>query len=480
MALTSMRTNAFMGVRPGYEGEDASWQWAREAWNVDTENGQLKRARGFSKVFRTPLYGSSTLFRLHLWPKEEGNPGCIVLRQDGVWRYKEASEVWGGLWGFATLAEDGNKFDFLPVKIGEQEQLLIASGKYPIRCWQEGEDTVTVFGSEQKQSQAPVNYLALYFGRLFAAGEKEHPARLYWSQAPGDGRSIDNWGTAEEGADVSGGYLEVGTDSSPITGLKAMSNQLVILKADRLYRLLGDRPSNFRIQPVEGPLFAPRHTACLAYGDRLFFLTERGLFFYDGQSLRRTRHGGDLNKLLETADLSLCKGAVWGTKLYFTLKNSAESTYNDAVAVYDVERDCFLLLRGFQVVDVQSCQGKLYILLGTGVICVFDDSETYNGVPIEASWSTPWSAAGSLYEDKRLKELTAPGYGDGALEVEAGWESGCCYSSLPLTTWGQPAIARLQGGGRMLRLKLSNQDGGDFCLYGGLEVLVDRQKHIPG
>lgn len=480
MAMTSIRTGRFMGVKPLYEGEDSSWQWARMAWNVDTEEGQLKRAGGFSKVFPISLYGTSRLFRLHLWPREGSNPGCIALRQDGLWRYRETEKLWRGLWAFQTLREDGNLFDFLPVKIGEQEKLLIASGQDPIYCWEEGTDDVEAFGSEEKQSQAPVNYLAMYFGRLFAAGEKEHPARLYWSQAPGDGRSIDNWGTAEEGADVSGGYMEVGTDSSPITGLKAMSNQLVILKKDRLYRLLGDRPSNFRIQPVEGPRFEPRHTACLDYGDRLFFFTEQGLFFYDGQTLRRTPHGKDLNGLLEKADLSTCQGTVHGTRLYFTMRLLGESKYNDTVAVYDVERDCFLLLRGFQVVDMESCQGKLYLLTGDGSVCAFNGSDTYDGTAIEASWSTPWSAAGSLYENKRLCELTAPGYGEGALEVEAGWESGCCYSSLPLTSWGQPSIARLQGGGRMLRLTLSNQNGEDFCLYGGMELLVDKQKHIPG
>lgn len=479
MALTTLKLGPFMGVQPEFEGEN-SLQWAKEAWNVDTEDGQLKRAGGFSKVFRNPLSGTQTLFRLHLWPRETGNPGCIVLRKDGIWRYKESQEVWSGIWGFGTPAEDGSRFDFLPVKIGEQEQLLIASGKYPIRCWQEDADDVTVFGSEEKQSQAPVNYLALYFGRLFAAGEKAHPARLYWSQAPGDGRSIDNWGTAKEGADVSGGYMEVGTDSSPITGLKAMSNQLVILKRDRLYRLLGDRPSNFRIQPVEGPLWEPRHTACLAYGDRLFFLTETGLYFYDGQTLRRPPHGGDLNRLLKKADLSHCMSAVCGTKLYFTLKLSAQSAYEDAVAVYDIERDCFLLLRGFSAVDLYSCQGKLYLLTGAGALCVFDQSDTYNGAAIEALWKTPWTAAGSLYEEKRLMDLTAAGWGEGALDVEAGWESGSCFSTLPLASWGQLGVARLQGGGRRIQLTLKNLQGKDFCLLGGMELLMDRQKHIPG
>lgn len=481
MALTSIRTKGFMGVKPLFEGEDSSWQWARTAWNVDTENGQLKRAGGFSKLNRLPLVspGGVKACRMYLWPRENREPGLIVLKQDSVYWYNDENK-WQGVWGVNTSIEDRSRTDVLPVKTGEEEQLLIASGQYPIQSWKEGDERVQVFGSEENQSLAPVGYLALYFGRLFAAGEKEHPARLYWSQAPGDGRSLNNWGPAAEGADVSGGYLEVGTDSSPITGLKAMSNQLVILKEDRIYRLLGDRPSNFRIQPVEGPMCQPRHTASLVYGDRLFFFTRQGLFFYDGQCLRRSPHGGDLNELLKKADLTYSRGAVWGTRLYFTMRLLGDSEYDDAVAVYDLERDCFLLLNGFTTIDLCNCQGNLYILTGRGYACIFDGSDKYDLADIDASWSTTWSAAGSLYEEKRVRELTAPGYGDGVLDVEVGWESGCCYSTLPMTGWGQPAIARLQGGGRMLRLTLSNRNGEDFCLYGGMELLVDKQKKIPG
>lgn len=479
MALKSIQIGPFFGVKLRQQGQDPALDWAEEGWNVDTEHGGLKRAGGFSRVYPTALTGSPTLFRLHLWPKAAGLPGCIALRSDGVLHYKESENVWESLWGFQTAGEAGSRFDFLPVRMGDKEKLLIASGTGPLRCWEENTDSITLFGTKEKLSDPAVNYLALYFGRLFAAGDAAHPARLYWSQTPGDGRTLDNWGTAEAGADVSGGHMEVGTDSEPITGLKAMSNQLVIFKKDRLYRLLGDRPSNFRIQPVEAPFRQPLHTACLLWGDRLFFLTEDGLYYYDGQTLCRTPHSRDISPLLERADLSACTGAACGNRLYFTLKLDPASPYNDAMAEYDLERDCFLLRRGFQAVDLQSCQGKLYLLTGDGSVCAFDGSGSYNGAPIEAVWTSHWTALGSLYADKRILELTAAGRGM-PLMFSVEWEDGSDMALLPLSIRKPLATARLRGGGRRLRLSFLNGKGGDFCLESPMELLYDQQKRIPG
>lgn len=193
MALKSIQIGPFFGVKLRQQGQDPALGWAEEGWNVDTEHGGLKRTGGFSRVYPTALTGSPTLFRLHLWPKAAGLPGCIALRSDGVLHYKESENVWESLWGFQTAGEAGSRFDFLPVRMGDKEKLLIASGTGPLRCWEEDTDSITLFGTEEKLSDPAVNYLALYFGRLFSAGDAAHPARLYWSQTPGDGRTLDNW-----------------------------------------------------------------------------------------------------------------------------------------------------------------------------------------------------------------------------------------------------------------------------------------------
>lgn len=95
MALKSIQIGPFFGVKLRQQGQDPALGWAEEGWNVDTEHGGLKRAGGFSRVYPTALTDSPTLFRLHLWPKAAGLPGCIALRSDGVLIGKRLGESVG-------------------------------------------------------------------------------------------------------------------------------------------------------------------------------------------------------------------------------------------------------------------------------------------------------------------------------------------------------------------------------------------------
>ena len=117
--------------------------------------------------------------------------------------------------------------------LGHLEQIL---------KWDGASAAAEPFGSAEQLSSAPAGLLELYYSRLFAAGDPAHPCRLYWSCAPGDARTVEDWSQDDASPNVSGGHVEVGTDSDPITGLFALSNQLLIFKRDSLYRLLGDRP----------------------------------------------------------------------------------------------------------------------------------------------------------------------------------------------------------------------------------------------
>jgi hypothetical protein len=59
-------------------------------------------------------------------------------------------------------------------------------------------------------SDIAVNFTAIHFSRFFASGDSAHPGRLYWSQPPGDTRSIEDWSADEYSDDASGGFMDVG------------------------------------------------------------------------------------------------------------------------------------------------------------------------------------------------------------------------------------------------------------------------------
>ena len=476
MALQTIRFGGFAGVKQGACAGGIPLNWAEDAQNVSTAGGKLSRAKGYRTILPTVSGAARKLRRLFIWPRNTGAVDCLVARQDSLFHYDSGTESWEDLYHY-TDDVDADTFDFLKTKIASTEVLLVGNGQESILKWVGSSASVAAFGSAQGLSNRAVNFLEMYFGRLFAAGDREHPARLYWSQAPGDGRTIEDWSADENSENVSGGHVEVGTDSDPITGLFALSNQLLIFKKDKLYRLLGDRPGNYRIVPVEAALAQPIHTACVLYGDRLFFLTDKGLYFYDGQTVRRTLHGADLLPLLAQVDFSAAASAACGDSLYFAVKEHGTSVHNDLLIEYDVLRDCFLLRRGFQTVDLASCYGTLYILTGRGEVAVLNEGTTYGGDPIQAYWETPWLDGASLLTVKQTVEAVLTGTG-GPLKVLALGESREGDSVSQLLGADVPTEFQLRSVGRRLKLRIENVNGSDFDLPGGAELLFDEQRRV--
>ncbi len=473
MANQSRIFQSFGGVRQDENDYIASPDSSPDACNMNTLDGSLTVATGFSRVVPTTLTPEAPFRRLYVYARPTGNVYLIADR-DCLYAYNAAEARWLMLYQLG-YAIDADLFDFLELKIGSDTRLLIAYGKEPMVLWDGESDTVTSFGSAEQGSNLLMNFIELYYGRLFAAGNPNFPCRLYWSQVPGDGRTVEDWTAADANENVSGGHVDVGTDSDPITGLFALSNQLLIFKRDSLYRLLGDRPSNYRILPVDASFAQPLHTACVRYADRLYFLTKQGLYFYDGQTVRRPSHYRALYRLLKTANLAQCAAVACGDTLYFACKEHASSAYNDLLIEYDVPRDCFMLRRGFSIAGLCAVHGVLYLLTGTGKVAAFDDSTTYDGAPIDAWWTTPRIDLGHKGVEKVLSNLFCTGTGDCfAVDVET---RDTRFSTIARFSDDDMAVTDvlLRGAGRVFRMRFRNVDGEPFSLDANVTALFESQ-----
>lgn len=474
MSFHTLKLDAFLGIVTDKSENLLSLDKSPDACNMDTRGGKLSVAKGFSRIFTSTLSSGSTYYRL-LAIEQNGSLRVLACTSQGVYMHNPSDESWDRLLDLSQTAITPDGFDFQLAKIGSDERLLICCPNGHIYKWDFVSSSLTLFGSAAQLSDSGQNFLSLYYNRLFSAGNSDHPCRLYWSKAPGDGRTIEDWSYDENSPNVSGGHVEVGTDSDPITGLFAMSNQLVIFKRDSIYRLLGDRPSNFRILPVDATLDQPVHTAVVLRGDRLFFLTRAGLCYYDGQTVQHPSYGTALSGLLKGTDLSTCAASACGDRLYFAVKEHAQSPYNDVLIELDLTRECFMLKRGFSAVDLCSCHNKQYLLTKTGSICVMDGSSDYDGSSINAYWTTPLIDLGSKLTQKQLIELYAAGNGDIEIDVLADGATHTSYLSLNAECIRQ---AKLHGEGRMFRLRIRNRDGKSFSIDTGAEVLVDLQHRI--
>ncbi len=473
MAYQTMTLPAFGSVRMDLCEGLLKPDMSPEAYNADTRSGALCPVGGFSRVMQETVGAETPYERMYVYATEQGNR-YFAAAQDMLYLYDATSAIWRPLYQFEHDVR-GERMDFLKVRIGTSDRLLIACGSEPMLSFDPETGTVDAFGTEEKRSYRTVSYAELYFGRLFAAGDPAAPSRLYWSKAPGGGRTIDDWRPDDASENVSGGFVDVGIDDDPITGLFALSNQLLIFKRDSLYRLLGDRPSNYRIVAVDASFRQPKHTACVRYADRLYFLTDGGLCFYDGQTVRKSAAFRALGPLLLQANLGGVRAAVCGDTLYFAIRKRFGAPYNETVIEYDVLRDRFMLREGFTAADLCTVHGALHALTGTGKLVVFDGNTSYDGDPINVVWTTPALDFGRKDVNKTLLRLTASGSGRIGVRVQANggvYETQTRLNSVPLGVTEIP----LRGVGRAFRLRFSSVGGAPFTLDAPMTLLCDQQR----
>lgn len=331
-------------------------------------------------------------------------------------------------------------------------------------------------------SDIHVNFVQMYFNRLFSAGDPDNPSRLYWSQPPGDYKNIEDWSADDAGADTGGGYVEIGqTTSDPIVGLCALSNQLIVFKQTSIYRLLGDRPSNYRVTLVNRDVETMVNSGRIAYGDVPYWLTRAGMYYHTGQSSQLMGDARLIQNILDKSYIGTCKAAEARDRMYFTIRRNG-GEYDDAIIIYDKTDRNYLLRDGFTVIDIASYDGKLYMINENGYVYVWTaDAHTYDGIEIEAEWNTPLTDFHEMTVIKAVDGMYLRGertdgrsgivklrYKIGEFEIEEAYE-------MPEDN-GEVLRIPLRNEGRVFTLKISNERGSWFKIMGGVSVHYERKQ----
>ncbi len=334
-------------------------------------------------------------------------------------------------------------------------------------------------------STAKVNYLAIHFSRLFAAGDPEKPSRLYYSQIAGDGRTIEDWSADDFSVNAGGGFMEVGDSvGDPIMGLVALSTQLLIIKRYSIYRLLGDRPGNYTIERVDAEVERLTHTAVTMHGDVAFYLTPAGLCYFNNVTAQVMPDARNLQKFMKGCYVSQSKACEAKDRLYFSCyrgDDAAGREYDDHIIVYDVGRRTYTLRDGFDIADLMALDGVVYMVNSERFIFRFDEGEDYDGRPIDAYWKTQCTDWRARAIDKKVDEI----FLRGVCEKEP--------AAMLLTTrfGGREKIFRALvkddpeemmeiqphcDWARTFQFCFRNEAGSRFSLHGGMEVYVQAKE----
>ena len=472
MAVREYTIKTFKGINQAKHQNSIESGETPDARNVDTAQGNLAVAKGFVKHIQAQIPGDGTIKRLYVW-RDLVTVRYVVIAGNEVYAWRTTDEVpqWLLIHTYENIT--GDSWDFMECKIGSTDYLLIANGETQVIKWDGEAAQAELFGNEEKLSDVPVAYMGMHYSRFFAAGDRENPSRLYWSQSVGDERSIEDWRQDEASENASGGHVEVGdTDTDPIVGLCPLSNQLLIFKRDSIYRLLGDRPGNFRIYRVNAETEPMVNSSCILYGDTPFWMTGAGMYYFDGQTAQPMYNARNIQTFLADTSLTKCKGTENRDRLYFTCRN----TEGDAVIVYDVTDRTYMIRDGFQVSDIVGVSGKMFMVNNARYLYRFDEGPDYDGEPIEAYWQTPLTDLNDKPGIKLLQEMYIRGTGEaGAIvmvDAKVGRQTNNHRYLMPEEDEDVLEIP-LKNEGRTFSFKFYNEGGSRWTLQGGVMVLFE-------
>lgn len=469
MSIQTYSVDRFIGLNQSGDENLMSPACTPDAANMCTDGGELRVAYGFTRLFEAAVPGTLRIDFFTLY-RTNGAEIPVVIAGGVVYAYME--NAWTPVYTYQSTRSKPI-YDCAQVRINTTDYLVIADGQHGMIKFDGS--SVTQFGSEENASNIPVSFLTMYRGRLFAAGDAANPDRLYYSVLPGSGRTVEQWGAVEASPAVEGGHVEIGAlGGDPIVAVRALSNQLLIFKKNSLYRLFGDRPSNYTVEHIDTEIPQTNHAAVAVYGDMLYFGTQNGLYYYNGVTARPCADMRCIKAYMATAEVSGCRIKIVRDRLYFTFRRSAR----DEMIEYDLLERRYMRRNGFELIDMAVSGSRLLFINSKRFVYLFNNGMDYDGEPINAFWCTPLTDLGAKAAVKNLRRLYLRGSG-GTLKVtvEIDGNTYTCRKQLP-DSCSKVTEIPLKNGGRCFRLKLSNEAGGSFTLRGGLELKIGIGKRV--
>lgn len=140
--MYSYEIQEFYGIQQQKDGNLLPAGSAYDARNIETKDGNLSVASGFSKKYPTAIPGVDRLIKII--PVRGYQDKLYVVGQSSIYAYTD--DAWASIYSFPT-ALTTKDVDFLQTKIGTDECILVATGEQQIVKISLADDSASLFGS---------------------------------------------------------------------------------------------------------------------------------------------------------------------------------------------------------------------------------------------------------------------------------------------------------------------------------------------
>lgn len=452
------RIDRFIGLDQSRDELLTEPRFAKEAKNVSTQGGGLKRAAGYARVTDIELSGGIlSLAAFYQRVNGQTTTRLLGVNENGVceWTGNSWVSVYTGVGGAAS---------FLNYQHNGTDILLLADGIRPVLRWDGTGQMTALTGCGKKFSE-----LALHYERVWGAGILDEPDALYWSRPFNPEDFTGDAQTPEAG----GGVLLLPTfNGGRVLSLRALFGDVLVFKNEDLYRIVGTYPGNYEVVRVHGVVGPIAKNSIVSTASACYFLSREGLCAYDGVSVAPM--GDERARGVFKRVNAACRGnacaEIFRNVLYLALPLDA-SQENNAVLEVDLLGGSCILRTGIAARSFLRMEDRLLFAGADGHIYRYGTGDTYAGAKIEAVWRAPWSDMGTPGAVKRFESVSLFGSGDFILTLTTDTSS--VSRRIRLGDKERPVTVRLHGFGRRFSIRFENVEGSDFFIAPGVLLAME-------
>ena len=475
----TLRIPEFKGLNQYGDGIGLDPRFAMEASNVLTTEGVLRPMSEHTQMIATLPSPIETLARLYRrWHTTNNEKEVLIAASDGhlywmlpggeAWTQIALPDGWIGnryqlnTWSYVTY-EINPEGSTAPIDV-----ILLSNAR---------DGMIMVRGDDLTASIVPTpkkfGVIARYAERIWGGAIENDPDMLVYSAPydPFDWAQNDEY--PEDGA---GDIQQPSWDGDSFMALVPFGSQLIALKRNRVWRVLGTNPGEYTFKEQYGGGTAYANSVVVD-GSRILMLGRDGLLQYNGESVAPyyQEYAGSIWERMNPAELDKSFACKYKDSYYCAIPLD-ESQENNAVIIYNTAEHTWLLREGVRVEAFLPTEEALYYTSTTTPGRLWrweEDGET--ACPIH--WSTGWQDFGhkNMTKGGWTVYLTVECEAEVRLQVSIQTEKKLKTKTVVFDAPTEGKLAKQKrmvfgGNGRRFRLMIDSESTTPWRLIGGMQI----------
>ena len=334
--------------------------------------------------------------------------------------------------------------------------------RFVLSSYEDALETDTKLGTIEECYNAITTYcptgefMELHYDRLWIAGNKDNPDRVYFSTAGVNGADIEDFTipiSEEEEINMHGGFIDVRSyDGAKIIGMKVIFNSVVIFKEKSAHKVYGSNPSNYQMVDLFSCNGAIADKSIVVGNNGAYFLNRDGIYYYDGTNttLVSQKIKNTISKMNKNyANKSV---GIYSNNKYYLAIPTGNSEVNNTLIEFDTINNSFMIYSVGNISSFLDYDYSVYYSSDNSIYDLFNS----NGVPTNMYWESPNIDFGYKNARKMSEYIYFRAKGNGNIKFTLKSERKDKSIEIPLTNEEVLYKKKLKNKGRMFKLVIEN------------------------